>query len=190
MSGDPADHRARAPDRHRADGEERERLVRDVGVRHGREDPPRGGAGHREPHPLVGDVVDRDAALGEPRAEPSEVPVLEVVGTDDPEPIVLEARDRQVAHEAPGVVQHRREPDPPDLGEPRGDELVEPRLRPRDPRPRTGRTARSRRRRRRCGRPRPPPPRSARRSSAPASRSPRTPARPRSTAGPRAPSSR
>ncbi len=91
--------------------------------------------------------VKRDPARRQLRAEPADVPVLQVVGAGEPEAVVVESRDGEIAHQPSGLVQHRREPDRAHgagSGPPAGGRATP---RPRGRAPRTARTARSRRRR-------------------------------------------
>ncbi len=110
--------------------EEAEGLVRDVVVRELGEDRARRRSRDREAHPRVGDVRERDPARRQVRAEPTRVPVLQVVGAGEPEPVVVEARDGEVAHQPSGLVQHGREPDRPDRRDAARHQPVEPGLGP------------------------------------------------------------
>ena len=76
------------------------------------EDASRRRARDRETHPLVGEIAQRHAGARQVLTEPPLVPILQVVGAREPEAIGLEPRHREVAHQPPGLVQHRCEPDP------------------------------------------------------------------------------
>ena len=112
--GDAQREAGHAPDRELLRGHVRERVVRKVGRGERLQDlasagPPEAEAGERG-----GDVRDVDGAvIRHVLSEPREVVLAERGPGDDPEPILLESRDGEVALDSSARVEHLGVGDPP-----------------------------------------------------------------------------
>ena len=54
------------------------------------------------------------------------VPRLQVIRTSQPETVVVEPRDREITHQAPGLAEHRGQSDATGPGDAPGEEVVQP----------------------------------------------------------------